>query len=47
MERYHRDLKNIVDLYNIYNLKSDSGTSTEGKGLINKSLIVCLYYLLK
>ena len=32
MERYDRDLKNIVDLYNIYNLKSDSDTSIEGKG---------------
>ena len=33
MERYDRDLKNIVDLYNIYNLKSDSDTSIQGKGL--------------
>ena len=33
IERYDRDLKNIVDLYNIYNLKSDSDTSIEGKGL--------------
>ena len=27
MERYDRDLKNVVDLYNIYNLKSGSDTS--------------------
>ena len=33
MERYDRDLKNIVDLYNIYNLKSGSDTSKKGEGL--------------
>ena len=50
MKRYDRDLKNTADLYNIYNLKSDSDTSIEGKGLnklTNECLIVCLYYLLK
>ena len=33
MIRYKRDLNNIVDLYNIYNLKSDSDTSKKGEGL--------------
>ena len=33
MERYDRDLKNIVDLDNIYNLKSGSDTSKKGEGL--------------
>ena len=33
MERYDRDLKNIVDLYDIYNLKSGSDTSKKGEGL--------------
>ena len=33
MERYDRDLKNIVDLYNIYNLKSGSDISKKGEGL--------------
>ena len=42
MERYYRDLKNIVDLYIIYNLKSDSDTSKKGKGikiLTNKQML--------
>ena len=49
MERYDRDLKNIVDLYNIYNLKSDSDTSIEGKGLkilTNKQMLNRLPILL-
>ena len=49
MERYYRDLKNIVDLYNIYNLKSDSDTSIEGKGLkilTNKQMLNRLPILL-
>ena len=49
MERYDRDLKNIVDLYNIYNLKSDSDTSIDGKGLkilTNKQILNCLPILL-
>ena len=33
MEGYDRDLKNIVDLYNIYNLKSGSDTCKKGEGL--------------
>ena len=40
MRRYARDLKDIVDLYNI---KSGSDTSKKGEGLTNKCLIVCLY----
>ena len=42
MERYDRDLKNIVDLYNIYNHKSGSDTSKKGEGLkilINKQML--------
>ena len=49
MGRYDRDLKNIVDLYNIYNLKSDSYTSMEGKGLkilTNKQMLNRLPILL-
>ena len=49
LERYYRDLKNIVDLYNIYNLKSDSDTSIEGKGLkilTNKQMLNRLPILL-
>ena len=33
MERYDRDLKNIVDLCNIYNPKSGSDISKKGEGL--------------
>ena len=33
MIRCERDLKNIVDLYNLYNLKSGSDTSKKGEGL--------------
>ena len=47
MRRYARDLKDIADLYN---LKSDSDKSKKGEGLkilTNKCLTVCLYYLLK
>ena len=33
MIRYERDLKNLVDLYNLYNLKSGSDTSKKGEGL--------------
>ena len=33
MERYDKDLKNIVDFYNIYNFKSDSHASKKGEGL--------------
>ena len=33
MERYDRDLKNIVHLYNIYNLKSGIDISKKGEGL--------------
>ena len=40
MRRYGRDLKDIVDLYN---LKSDSDTSKKGEGL-NKCLMVYPYY---
>ena len=48
-KRYERDLKNIVDLYN---LKSDRDTNKKGEGLKiltnkQKCLIVCLYYSLK
>ena len=49
MERYYRDLKIIVDLYNIYNLKSDSDTSIEGeeiKILTNKQMLNRLPVLL-
>ena len=49
MERYDRDLKNIVDLYNIYNLKSGSDTSKKGKGLkilTNKQMVTRLPILL-
>ena len=49
MERYDRDLKNIVDLYNIYNLKSGSGTSKKGEGLkilTNKQMLNRLPILL-
>ena len=33
MERYDRNLGNIVDLYNLYNLKSGSDTIKKGEGL--------------
>ena len=33
MERYDRDLGYIVDLYNLYNLKSGSDTIKKGSGL--------------
>ena len=33
MKRYDRDLGNIDDLYNLYNLKSSSDTSKKGEGL--------------
>ena len=33
MKRYDGDLKNIVDLYNLYNVKSDSDTTKKGEGL--------------
>ena len=49
MERYDRDLKNIVYLYNIYNLKSGSETSKKGerlKILINKQMLNHLPILL-
>ena len=49
MERYDRDLKNIVDLYNIYNLKSGSDTSKKGEGLkllTNKQMLNRLPILL-
>ena len=49
MERYDRDLKNIVDLYNIYNLKSASDTSKKGEGLkilTNKQMLNRLPILL-
>ena len=49
MERYDRDLKNIVDLYNIYNLKSGSDTSKKGEGikiLTNKQMLTRLPILL-
>ena len=49
MERYDKDLKNIVDLYNIYNFKSDSDTSIEGKELkilTNKQMLTRLPILL-
>ena len=49
MERYDRDLKNIVDLYNIYNLKSGSDASKKGKGLkilTNKQMVTRLPILL-
>ena len=49
MERYYRELKNIVDLYIIYNLKSDGDTSIEGKGikiLTNKQMLNRLPILL-
>ena len=46
MRRYARDLKDIVDLYN---LKSDSDTSKKGEGLkilTNKQMLNCLPILL-
>ena len=46
MRRYARDLKDIVDLYN---LKSDSDTSKKGEGLkilTNKQMLNCLSILL-
>ena len=49
MERYDRDLKNIVDLSNIYNLKSGSDTSKKGEGikiLTNKQMLTRLPILL-
>ena len=49
MERYDRDLKNIVDLYNIFNLKSGSDTSKKGEGLkilTNKQMLNRLPILL-
>ena len=49
MERYDRDLKNIADLYNIYNLKSGSDTSKKGEGLkilTNKQMLNRLPILL-
>ena len=49
MERYDRDLKNIVDLYNIYNLKSGSDISKKGEGLkilTNKQILNRLPILL-
>ena len=49
LERYDRDFKNIVDLYDIYNLKSDSDTSIESKGLkilTNKQMLNHLPILL-
>ena len=49
MERYDRDLKNIVDLYNIYNLKSGNDTSKKGEGLkilTNKQMLNRLPILL-
>ena len=49
MERYDRDLKNIVDLYNIYNLISGSDTSKKGEGLkilTNKQMLNRLPILL-
>ena len=33
MERYGKGLKQIFDIYNLYNLKSDSNTSKKGEGL--------------
>ena len=49
MERYDGDLKNIVDLYSIYNLKSGSDTSKKGEGLkllTNKQMLNRLPILL-
>ena len=49
MIRYERDLKNIVDLYNLYNLKSGSDTSKKGeelKILTNKQMLNHLPILL-
>ena len=49
MERYDRDLKNIVDLYNLYNLISGSDTSKKGEGLkilTNKQMLNRLPILL-
>ena len=46
MRRYARDLKDIVDLYN---LKSDSDTSKKGEGLkilTDKQMLNCLPILL-
>ena len=48
-QRYDRDLKNIVDLDNIYNLKSGSDTSKKGEGLkvlTNKQMLNRLPILL-
>ena len=49
MIRYTRDLKNIVDLYNLYNLKSGSDTSKKVerlKILTNKQMLNRLPILL-
>ena len=49
MTRYERDLKNIVDLYNLYNHKSGSDTSKKGEGLkilTNKQMLNHLPILL-
>ena len=49
MQGYDRDLKNIVDLYNIYNLKSGSDTCKKGEGLkilTNKQMLNRLPILL-
>ena len=47
MERYDRDLKNIVDLYNIYNLKSGRiKKGEEIKILTNKQMLSRLPILL-
>ena len=49
MIRYERDLGNIVDLYNLYNLKSGSDASKKGEGLkilTNKQMLNRLPILL-
>ena len=49
MMRYEKGLKNIVDLYNLYNLKSGSDTSKKGevlKILTNKQMLNRLPILL-